>query len=161
MRREKWNTSTLLLAAAVVGAILVTGGTAVAGKSGRCFSAEIAATIVLPDGSTHAPGKLQFCLTREHTPVEAMHHTSVDGKAIGLFRSRVGSSEGLGGQQSAIFVFSRRYDGALELQGFAHPRRDGQLTTYHVNLERERVTTSWQLAKEFARDEEMILIAAN
>jgi hypothetical protein len=73
----------------------------------------------------------------------------------------VGSSEGLGGQQSAIFVFSRRYDGALELQGFAHPRRDGQLTTYHVNLERARVTTSWQLAKEFARDEEMILIAAN
>jgi hypothetical protein len=132
----------------------------VAGKSGRCFTAEVTASIVLPDGSLHAPGKLKFCLTRKHSPVEALHHTSVDGNAIGLFRSRMGSSEGLGGETSAFFVFSKRNDGALELQGFAHPTRDGNLTTYQVDLERARVTTSWRLAEEFARDEGMILIAA-
>jgi hypothetical protein len=160
MSREKWKSSTLLLAAAVAGAVLMTGGTTVAGKSGRCFTAEVTASIVLPDGSLHAPGKLKFCLTRKHSPVEALHHTSVDGNAIGLFRSRMGSSEGLGGETSAFFVFSKRNDGALELQGFAHPTRDGNLTTYQVDLERARVTTSWRLAEEFARDEGMILIAA-
>ena len=161
MREERWKTSTLILAATIAGAALMTGGTTVAGESGRCYSAEIAAAIVLPDGSTHAPGKLQFCLTRQLSPVEAMHHTSVDGRPIGLFRSRVGNSEGLGGNPSAIFVFSKRHDGALELQGFAHPGRDGQLTTYRVDLKRTRVTTSWQLAEEFAQSEELILIAAN
>jgi len=160
MIRQRWKTSTLLLAVAVAGVVLLTGGTAVAGQSGRCYTAEIATTIVLPDGSTHAPGKLRFCLTRRHSPVEFMHHTSVDGNAIGLFRSRVGSSEGLDNQSYAFFIFSKRDDGALELQGFAHPRRDGQLTTYRVDLKRERVTTSWRLAEEFARNEEMILIAA-
>ena len=53
-------------------------------------------SIVLPAEALHAQGKLKFWLTRKHSPVEALHHTSVDGNAIGLFRSRMGSSEGLG-----------------------------------------------------------------
>ena len=160
MSKKRWKPSALSLAATVAGVILLSGGAAVAGESGRCFTAEVAAMIVLPDGSLHGPGKLKFCVTRMHSPVEALHHTSVDGRAIGLFRSRVGSSEGLGGEPTPFFVFARRIDGILELQGFAHPTRYGKLTTYRVDLKRARVTTRWRLAEEFSRDEEMILVAA-
>jgi len=149
----------LLLVAAMAGAIFLAGGVAMAGGNGRCYSAEIAAFIALPDGSLHEPGTLRVCLTSKYSPVEGMHHTSVDGRPIGMFRSRLGESEGLGGQESSVFVFTKRNDGALELQGFATAKRDGRLTTYQMDL--ERVTTRWSLAKEFkAEDSDMVLVAA-
>jgi hypothetical protein len=161
MRKIRYATLSVFAAAAVVSAAMLAGGATEAGSSGRCYTAELAAPVVLPDGSTHAPGTLRFCLTRLHSPIEAMHHTSMDGLAIGLFRSRIGVSEGIDDPPSAFFVFTQRGDGALELEGFARPRDDGLLTTYQVDTGRARVTTSWLLAKELGRDEDLILIAAN
>jgi hypothetical protein len=160
MKTQTTRTSALLKVGALLCGVLLAVGTAGAGQSGRCYTAEVTATIALPDGSLHDPGRLKFCVTRMHTPVEAMHHTSVDGEAIGLFRSRVGTSEGIDGAATAFFVFAKRGDGVLELEGFAHPGRDGRLITYQVDLARARVTTRWALLEEFATDERMILIAA-
>jgi hypothetical protein len=162
MRTNKTGRKTskrLLLVAAMAGAIFLAGGIAMAGGNGRCYSAEITAFIALPDGSIHEPGTLRVCLTSKHSPVEGMHHTSMDGHPIAMFRSRLGESEGLGGQESSFFVFTKRDDGALELQGFATAKRDGRLTTYQMAL--EQVTTRWALAKEFNSDDsDMVLVAA-
>jgi hypothetical protein len=162
MRTKKTGRKTskrLLVVAAMAGAIFLAGGVAMAGGNGRCYSAEITAFIALPDGSIHDPGTLRVCLTSMHSPVEGLHHTSVDGHPIGMFRSRLGESKGLGGQEVSFFVFAKRGDGALELQGFATAKRDGRLTTYQMDL--EQVTTRWALVKEFqAEDSALVLVAA-
>lgn len=148
----------LMWAVALAAAIFLANGLALGGGNGRCYTAEIPAQIVMPDGSEHPAGALKICMTRMHSPVEGLHHTVIDGKPIGLFRSRLDKGEELDGYTRPFFVFARRDDGALELQGLGLPASEG-LTTYRMGT--TRVTTKWQLAEELGNeDSEVVLLAA-
>ena len=61
---------------------------------GQCARIEAPWPMVLPDGSTHEAGSLKLCLQQMWTPVSGLHEIRVNGMSIGLFMSRVGTSEG-------------------------------------------------------------------
>jgi hypothetical protein len=117
MRRENlyfWVTPGALLLAATLLA-----GNVQAGESVRCYTAEIDQAVVLPDGSVHAPGRLQLCNSLQLNPVAALHETAVNGQPIGLYRSSIDRGEGTVEEDRAVFVFIRDGPDRLELQGYA------------------------------------------
>ena len=103
----------------IVGAILGSVP-APAGELGRCYSAEVPDPVVLPDGSSHPPGSLRICLSSKESPVRGRHVTSVDGRAIGAFQSRLGFAPEAAAQGgTAYFVFRRNGHSQLVLLGYA------------------------------------------
>lgn len=95
-----------------------------ASETGVCVQAFIQESIVLPDGSLHAPGTIRICLEREFSPVAGLHETSIDGRTIGLFQSRFVLSEGLAEDRRARLVFQRIAEDRLALLGYAVPGRE-------------------------------------
>ena len=118
--------------------MILLAGVAMAAETGRCYTAEVPAPIILPNGDEYDAGKLRICMKIKLSPVEGLHETSVDGHPIGGFRSRLGTSEATGG--GTYFVFSRAAGGRLVLEGYAVSQGD-RLRTYYLG--RGRVTTSW------------------
>jgi len=95
---------------------------------GQCAQIETPWPMILPDGSTHEPGPLKLCLQQMYTPSSGLHEIRVNGASIGLFVSRVGTSE-QPVEGVPIVVFKR--DGTDEhyLVGYAWP--DGEsMRTY-------------------------------
>lgn len=105
-----------LVAACALG--MLSAGSAFAGDD--CLTVAVKERFVLPDGSMHDPAKLTLCTSRDLSPVTRLHVVSLDGKPIGLVRSRMGVSEGPA--RTAPMVLFRRLDtGALDLVGYAVP----------------------------------------
>jgi hypothetical protein len=102
----------------VVGVMLVMIPSSAA-DLGRCYSADVPASIILPDGSSHAPGSLRICLTSKESPVRGRHGSSVDGRAIGAYQSELGKSEAGALPGAAYFVFQRNERSDLVLLGYA------------------------------------------
>ncbi len=90
---------------------------------GQCVRIDAPWPMVLPDGSTHEAGTLNLCFQQMWTPSAGLHEIRVNGASIGLFQSRVGTSEGPV-KNAPIVVFQR--DGTEEhyLVGYAWP--DGE-----------------------------------
>jgi len=104
---------TLILA----GVLLLTATVAQAG--GRCFNAQIPQTMVLPDGSTHAPGLLRICKDRTISPASSLHRSDVEGRSIGMFLGAPRHVEMPVDEGRAQFVFKRTIDDKLVLLGYA------------------------------------------
>ena len=112
--------------------ILVTFQTtwmSVAAESRRCFTAEIAATVVLPDDSRHAPGILRICTERAFSPVSTLHRTYAGGMPVGMYLSVPRVVEKVAAPGTVQFVFERRAEDELVLLGYTVGARDK--TTYH------------------------------
>ena len=95
---------------------------------GQCARIEVPWPVVLPDGSTHEAGSLNLCLQQMWTPASGLHEIRVNGKPIGLFMSRVGTSEE-SGEGVPVVVFQRYGSDEHHLVGYAWPD-DGAMRTY-------------------------------
>lgn len=149
-RKKETNRSNALAWAASVLAMATVSAGIAAQETGRCYTADVPAAIVLPDGSEYEPGQLKICLTSKG-PVEGSHRTYVDGRAIGEFRSRLGEGEGSTEAADAIFVFLRNPEGKLVLQGYAAAQGD-RFWTFRMGQAR-RSMTAWRLDGEPKEDE--------
>ena len=143
----------------IVGSLILLAGVAMAAETGRCYTAEVPAPIVLPNGDEYDAGELRICMNIKLSPVEGLHETSVDGHPIGGFRSRLGTSEAAG--DGAYFVFSRAAGGRLVLEGYT-VSQGNRLRTYYLG--RGRVTTSWLSGQramngEFTGEDSVVSIA--
>jgi hypothetical protein len=95
-----------------------------------CFSASIDSRVLLPGGEEVESGLLTLCVTRDLSPVAALHKTYIDGNPVAMFVSRRGFSEG-SADGRPFMMFNRDSNGTLRLYGFAAPS-DGRMVTYHV-----------------------------
>ena len=91
---------------------------------GQCARIELPWPIVLPDGSTHEAGSLKLCLQQMWTPASGLHEIRVNGRSIGLFMSRVGTSEAPV-ERVPVVVFRRNGTDEHYLLGYAWP--DGEI----------------------------------
>ena len=95
---------------------------------GQCARIEAPWPIVLPDGSAHEAGSLKLCLQQMWTPASGLHEIRVNGRSIGLFMSRVGTSEEPV-EGVPVVVFQRNGTDEHYLVGYAWP--DGEtMRTY-------------------------------
>jgi len=90
---------------------------------GQCARIEVPWPVVLPDGSTHEAGSLNLCLQQMWTPASGLHEIRVNGKPIGLFMSRVGTSEGPA-ERVPVVVFQSNGTDERTLLGYAWPHGD-------------------------------------
>ena len=129
-------------ACALFTAILVLVAGSVSAETGRCYSADIPAAMVLPDGSVHGAGELRICYQKKFTPVSGLHRTYVDGRVIGVFMSLSQAPEEGGNNQYPFFVFQPNALGEYVFQGYATPSARGL-----VNHQFPSVVTTWQLGE--------------
>ena len=81
-----------------------------------CVTARVPEAYVLPDGSTHEPGRLSLCLAQNLSPVTGLHRVAVEGHTLGLARSHRSLAESR--DVTEPLVLFRRRDGRLELVGY-------------------------------------------
>ena len=91
----------------------------VAAGEGRCYTAEVPGTMVLPDGSKHAPGVLRICTDQDFSPVSKLHRTDVNGRPVGMFLSVSRAVESSVEEGAAQFVFKRNSSDDLDLVGYS------------------------------------------
>jgi hypothetical protein len=151
--QERGDDMTRTTRGLIVGSLILLAGVAMAAETGRCYTAEVPAPIVLPNGGEYDAGELRICMKIKLSPVEGLHETSVDGHPIGGFRSRLGTSEAADDRPAgdAFFVFSRAAGGRLVLEGYA-VSQGNRLRTYHLGST-ERVTTAWWTGLRALNDE--------
>ena len=118
-RRTRWA------AAVALGAVVALAPSlAWSQDPGRCARVEAPWPMVLPDGSTHEAGSLKLCLQQMWTPASGLHEIRVNGRSIGLFMSRVGTSEAPV-ERVPVVVFQRNGTDEHYLLGYAWP--DGEI----------------------------------
>ena len=151
----------VLLFVAVV--VLAVSGPAVAALDG-CFSAQVEAPFVLPDGSGHAPGELRVCMVDYANPATGLYVISVDGAPMGRYRARLDRVENGGQADAALLVFARR-EGAttLELQGVTVAGA-GEVKVHDFSRRSRdvmiRVLTDWDLAEAAASEADRSTLVA-
>ena len=116
-------------AMAVVAVVALAPSPAWTQDRGRCALIEAPWPVVLPDGSTHEAGSLKLCLQQMWTPASGLHEIRIDGMPIGLFMSRVGTSEGPV-EGVPVVVFQRNGTGEHYLVGYAWP--DGEVMRTYI-----------------------------
>jgi len=143
----------------LVGALLLAATAATAG--GRCYSAEVPGTIVLPDGSRHAPGVLRICTDRAISPVSRLHRTDVGGRAVGMFLSAPRAIEDTVKEGTAQFIFERDNRDDLNLVGYVITA--GNKTTFFEMVRAGGVRGTATVSKPDARerDDVVVLIASD
>ncbi len=118
-RRVRWA------AAVALGAVVaLSPSLAWSQDRGRCARVEAPWPIVLPDGSAHEAGSVKLCLQQMWTPASGLHEIRVNGRSIGLFMSRVGTSEAPV-ERVPVVVFRRNGTDEHYLLGYAWP--DGEI----------------------------------
>jgi hypothetical protein len=130
-----------------------------AGELGRCISADVPDAVVLPDGSTHAAGSLQVCLTSKESPVRGRHATSIDGKAVAAFQSELGMAEADALPGVAYFVFQRNDRTELVLLGYA-ANVSGKWRTYRLADDQASLVAFDALPLKAEAENEAVLLAA-
>lgn len=130
MHTRKKDSSYWPLTRRICGAVAIAllAGLASAAHAGDCATASLPWPIVLPDGSTSQDARLTVCMDRYLNPATGLHELRVGARAIGLFMSRVGKSEGPAGD-SVVVVFGRDAANRYHLIGYARPR-NGTLETF-------------------------------
>ena len=144
---------------------MLLAGTTSAGphETGRCYSADVPETLILPDGAEHEAGWLRVCMTRKLSPVQGLHTTYIDGRPIGAFNSRLGTNEDGSETEKPFFLFRRTFDGKLALLGYA-VRQEGTMRTYRMRVEKVR-SYPWHFAlstdETAAADQGRVTLAAD
>jgi len=142
----------------LVGALMLAATVATA--EGRCYTAEVPGTMVLPDGSTHPPGALRICTDRAISPVSRLHRTDVAGRPVGMFLSTPRAIEETVKEGAAQFIFKRDNRDDLNLIGYVITV--GNKTTFfemaRAGTVRETAYVSNTDANE--RDDVVVLVAS-
>jgi hypothetical protein len=111
-------------------AIAVAGGLmpsiAHAASSGLCVTVDVDLPVVLPDAGIVPPGRLMLCDSLEYSPVATLHKTYLDGRPVGILRSRKRSGEGQIGSDPRV-LFRADGKGNLELVGYVVPGRNASV----------------------------------
>jgi len=132
--------------------VVVVGlGAGAALAESRCVSLRLPDPLLLPDGSVYPAGQLRLCRKLDFSPVSTLHETYVDGRPVGLLRSRRVANESRG-EGPAVVRFVRDDQGRLALTGYA------------VRLEREGFAYRFEPATAgrapAERPDEPIVVAA-
>lgn len=116
--------------------------------AGSCISVELSAPVALPGGDVSSEGRVTLCEARSFTPVSSFHQVAIDGRPVGLIRSRVARTAGGDRDAAASMTFMRRNDGTMVLIGFAHT--DGsRLEHYEIDpVPRVSVIESMRASKK-------------
>ena len=149
-------TRTTKMTQALLAGALVLAVTSTAAENRRCFTADVAGTIVLPDGSKHATETLRICNERTISPVSELNRTFTGGLPVGIYLSAPRKVEQLVEPGTARFVFERSSEGELILLGYVLGARGG--ATFH-----EMSHGSSQWAKNAGRpesDDTVVIVAA-
>ena len=149
-RTTRWWVS--WAAVVIVGAVLALAPSLTWSESrGQCARIEAPWPIVLPDGSIHEAGSLKLCLQQMWTPASGLHEIRVNERTIGMFMSRVGTSE-QPVESVPIVVFQRNGTDEHHLVGYAWP--DGEsMRTYFLRR-------SGEAARAIAWDSQLPLLAS-
>jgi hypothetical protein len=139
--------------------VFMLGATA-ADAGGRCFSAEIPAAMILPDGSEHPAGSLRICFDQKISPVSILHRADVGGRPTGMFLSAPRGIEESVAEGQAQFVFKRTVRDELVLLGYA-VSAGGETTFFDMTRYGTKRTAAVAATIDAGRfDDEVILIAA-
>jgi hypothetical protein len=96
---------------------------------GQCARIETPWSVILPDGSTHEAGSLNLCLQQMWTPASGLHEIQVNGVSLGLYTSRVATSE-RPVEDMPVVVFQRTETDERQLLGYAWP--DGEFMRTYI-----------------------------
>jgi len=130
---------------------------AIAGPT-ECIVGSVPAPFVLPDGVERPAGSLKICVTRELSPVAAMHRLSVDGMPIAFAQSRTGRSE-VEPPAEPYMLFRRDRGAVLSLVGYGWP--DGSAArTYLFSSSRQDGTMTADPLPEGAPTPSVVMVAA-
>ena len=124
------NSRRVTLGLVLLGALMLPA-TATTAQARSCYTAEIPGTIVLPDGSDHAPGILRLCTDQAISPVSILHSSFVRGRPVGMFLSVPRVIEHRVEAGTAQSVFERGAGDELNLVGFIVGAR-GKTTLYEM-----------------------------
>lgn len=144
----------LMLAGAFL--LAVTAATA---ETRGCYTAEVPGTIVLPDGSEHAPGALRICFDLVISPVSSLHGISVGGRPVGMFLSVPRSIEESVEAGTAQFVFRRTARDELNLVGYVVSARSGTTLYEMQRAGAGRKAADTANADVGQRDDRVVLVA--
>jgi hypothetical protein len=157
---------TKALVAAICLAVALTGSTTVA--AGRCATAQVPNSMIMPDGSTHDAGKLRVCTDQDYSPVSSLHTVYVNGRQVGMFLSQRSETEGLSDREEPFFLFYRSRDGRLVFHAHAWPE-DGRMQAYRLYDPRParaeaHASWTWRLIgdeESVPRSEHMVFLGAS
>jgi hypothetical protein len=139
----------------VLGLSLAVPGLAIASTK-RCVTADVSASVLLPDGSEHPAGRWTVCVTQHLSPVTSLHHIKLDNRPVGMHASRRGVSEGPA--ESPYLMFARVDDDKLQLSGFAVP--SGNRMETYVMMPETTVKTDWSVIAQALNTADMVRIPA-
>jgi hypothetical protein len=101
--------------------------TASAGSTGVCVTVDVDVPVLLPDIGMVPAGRLMLCDSFDYSPVASLHKTYLDGKPVGMLRSRKRATEGeMGSEPRVLFQGDGR--GNLELVGYVLPGRQSSVS---------------------------------
>ena len=105
----------------VVGvAAIFVGRPSVAASAKECVSVQIEGPFRLPDHIVRPAGVITLCDSRAFSPVIRLHAILVNGSTVGIFPSRIRSTE-TGPIGAPQVLFERDAEGTLELVGYIVP----------------------------------------
>lgn len=93
--------------------------------AGNCLQARLEESVILPDGSVHAPGVVSICPTAVLNPSVRLCRIAVDGHAMGFWMNRV-SEGGRFVADSGTISLRRVPGGGLALADYYWPGKDGR-----------------------------------
>ena len=124
LRRFRWA------AAVALGAMVILAPSlAWSQDRGQCARIDAPWPMVLPDGSVHEAGSLNLCLQQMWTPASGLHEIRVNGVSLGLYTSRVATSE-RPVEDMPVVVFQRTETDERQLLGYAWP--DGEFMRTYI-----------------------------
>lgn len=150
-------TKTKRIKGLILAGTLVLAGT-IAAAEGRCYTAEIPGSVVLPDGSRHAPGTLRICTDRAISPVSNLHRTFVGGTPVGMFFSTPRAIEDSVDAGTAQFIFERGAGDELNLVGYVVSARD-KTTIYEMARAGKKVANTLRAERD-ERGERVVFVAS-
>lgn len=123
-----------------------------------CIRADVEATIVLPDGSSHEPGPIRICLADRLSPVAGLHQTFVDSQPVGIFVSRVAYAEDPPQLRDPIIRFRQTARGHWVLEAYGVP--DGSRMAVYWLEPQPSARAFRSVPPPVASDRSVVLIAA-
>ncbi len=127
-----------LAVACAMAALLAGSVSAARAEIGRCISADVPETFVLPGGAEFEPAKLTLCRNRQFSPARALLVGYVDRAAVGMLYALPEIGEAADGSEPFV-LFVRDEEGKLHLRGYAVTCRDGMESFSIEGLGRERI----------------------
>ena len=86
-------------------------------QSRDCVTSNVTQAFTLPDGSSHAAGRLTICMLRAFTPVIGLHRVWADDDGASLVMSRLAPAEAIA-DSGPVLLFRSAPGRPLDLVGY-------------------------------------------